>query len=63
MRHYFAVAVADAIPRLTGRVPEATRPAALILPAGRSERGAARVGGTRPGAIPLPAIAAAAQEE
>src|SRR5262245_34557334 len=63
MRHHFAGVAAGAIPRLTGRVPKATRPAALILPAGRSERGAPRAGGTRAGAIPLPAIADAAEEE
>ena len=62
MRHYFAVA-AGAIPRLTGCVPKATGAGVLIPAAGRTQRGAPRAGGTRPGAIPLPAIAAAAQEE
>ena len=63
MRHYFAGTAAGAIARLTGRVPKATRTAALIQPAGGSERGAPRAGSTGSGTIALPAIADAAEEE
>ena len=63
MRHDFALGAASAIPGLAGGVAKATRAAALILAAGRAQRGAAGMAGTGPRTVALAAVADAAQEE
>ncbi len=60
MRH---ILVPPPVPGLASGVAEAAAPAVLIAPAGGVEGGAAGPVGTAPRAVPIAAIAAAAEKE